>query len=304
MEFKKYQHIQRLGTEEVENIVFGKCYVFYKIDGTNSSVWLNNSGELQAGSRNRCLSLDNDNAGFFAFAKDNKQLKDYLKKHPTHRLYGEWLVPHSLKTYRKSAWRKFYIFDVVKDINKNSVEYIPYDLYKPLLEEFSLNYIPPIQIVNNPSEESLYKSLSKTGDFLIEDGNGLGEGVVIKNYNYYNKYNKQIWAKIVRAEFKEKNVKTMGAPKINIKESVEIKIMENYCTSAFIEKEYCKLLNRNNGKWEPSMIPQLFGVIYHELIKEESWHFIKKYKNPIINYKILNGYIIQKIKEVKSDLFN
>ena len=47
MEFKKYMHIERLGTDEVEDIEFGECYIFYKLDGTNGSVWLDN-GELKA----------------------------------------------------------------------------------------------------------------------------------------------------------------------------------------------------------------------------------------------------------------
>lgn len=34
MEFNKYQHIERFGTDEVENIEFGRCFIFYKIDGT------------------------------------------------------------------------------------------------------------------------------------------------------------------------------------------------------------------------------------------------------------------------------
>jgi hypothetical protein len=38
MSFKKYQHIERYGTDEVEGIDAGLCYVFYKIDGTNSSI--------------------------------------------------------------------------------------------------------------------------------------------------------------------------------------------------------------------------------------------------------------------------
>ena len=38
-EFKQYQHIERFGTSEVESIEFGLCYVFPKIDGTNSSMW-------------------------------------------------------------------------------------------------------------------------------------------------------------------------------------------------------------------------------------------------------------------------
>ena len=97
MEFRKYQHIERFGTTEVEGIEIGTCYVFPKIDGTNSSVWLND-GVVCAGSRNRQLTLEKDNAGFYAAISKDERIKAYLEKHPTHRLFGEWLVPHSLKT--------------------------------------------------------------------------------------------------------------------------------------------------------------------------------------------------------------
>ena len=40
MEFKKYQHIEKLGTTEVEGILEGQVSLFYKIDGTNSCIFL------------------------------------------------------------------------------------------------------------------------------------------------------------------------------------------------------------------------------------------------------------------------
>ena len=151
MEFRKYQHIERLGTDGVNGIELGICYVFPKIDGTNSSVWLNND-EICAGSRTRQLTLPNDNAGFLGEIKDNNGIKAYLSKHPTHRLFGEWLVPHSLKTYREDAWRKFYIFDVCVDKEgSEDLEYIPYDIYQTMLEEFNLDYLAPIAIIKNGS---------------------------------------------------------------------------------------------------------------------------------------------------------
>jgi len=110
MEFKEYQHIERLGSTEVLNIELGECYVFPKIDGTNASVWLSD-GNIQAGSRTRHLTLEKDNAGFLEYAMQNKNLISYLLANPTHRLFGEWLVPHSLKTYRTETWRKFYVME-------------------------------------------------------------------------------------------------------------------------------------------------------------------------------------------------
>ena len=120
--FKEYQHLERFGTTEVAQIELGECYIFPKIDGTNASVWLLN-GELQAGSRTRHLTLEKDNAGFLAWAKEQTNLIEYLKENPLLRLYGEWLVPHSLKTYRESAWRKFYVFDVYDDETKTHLPY-------------------------------------------------------------------------------------------------------------------------------------------------------------------------------------
>lgn len=123
--FRKYQSIKKYGTDETEGIEMGASYVFPKIDGTNSQLWYDGN-ILHGGSRNREVSLENDNQGFFAYATQNEKLLKFLKAHPDLRLYGEWLVPHSLKTYRKDAWRKFYVFDVVKELNPNeeTEEYI------------------------------------------------------------------------------------------------------------------------------------------------------------------------------------
>lgn len=301
MKFRKYQHIERFGTSEVRDIEIGECLIFPKIDGTNSSVWLND-GFIKAGSRRRELTMKEDNGGFYAHVLGDYNLKKYLDKHPTHRLFGEWLTPHSLKTYRDDTWRKFYIFDVCIDKGEEELEYLPYDIYKPLLEEFSLDYIPPIMKIKNGTYENFIHILEKN-IFLIEDGKGVGEGIVIKNYNYYNQWGRQTWAKIVTNEFKEKHSKIMGSPEFN-NNILEEKIIDEFCTAEFIEKEYQKILNDNENYWSSKMIPQLLGKVWHEFIVEESWNFIKKHKNPTINYKMLNFYLIAKIKIVKLELFN
>lgn len=302
MEFKRYQHVERFGNSEVSDIEIGVCYVFPKIDGTNSSVWLNDDGKLKAGSRNRELTLENDNAGFYNSISKNDAITSYLKKHPTHRLFGEWLVPHSLKTYRDDAWRKFYIFDVCVDSNEKEtgLEYIPYDIYKPLLEEFSLEYLAPLKIIKNGTYDNFIKEL-ENNTFLIKNGTGTGEGIVIKNYDFYNRYGRQTWAKIVSSEFKEKHHKTMGAPTVENK-MVEQEVVDEFVTGAFVEKEYSKIVNAK-GDWNSKMIPQLLNTIYHELICEEMWSIVKKFRNPKLDFKTLNSLTINKIKSVKPEIF-
>ena len=301
MEFRRYQHIERFGTMEVEGIEIGTCYVFPKIDGTNSSVWLGEDGQIHAGSRNRELSLEKDNAGFFNAISNDERIMAYLEKHPSHRLFGEWLVPHSLKTYRDDAWKRFYVFDVCVDAdNEGGLEYIPYPVYQPLVEEAGLDYLAPIRILKNATLDDFIKCVNEN-NFLIKDGAGVGEGVVIKNYDFYNRYKRQTWTKIVTSEFREKHYKAMGAP---VKENrlVEEDIVDKFVTRAFVDKEFAKIVNEVGG-WTSKMIPRLLSSVYHELICEEMWNILKEFKNPTVNFRVLNNFVVAKIKQVKPEIF-
>lgn len=139
MKFKKYQHIERLGTPAVEGILNGSCYIFPKLDGTNTSVYLNDNGEMEFASRNRALTPFKDNYGVRNALINDARFKDYLEAHPTHRLFGEWLVPHTIRGYQASAWHKLYIFDVM-----DGDKYIPYFDYMPELIRFDIDFIPLI----------------------------------------------------------------------------------------------------------------------------------------------------------------
>jgi len=301
MEFRKYQHLERFGTTEVQHIELGRAFIFPKIDGTNASVWLDGAN-VQAGSRQRHLTIDSDNAGFYKWVLEQLNLYTYLMENPTHRLFGEWLVPHSLKTYKEDAWRNFYVFDVAIDKTEDEIKhdgddklnYLPYDVYKPILEKHNINYISPISIITNANYEQLVNQLMKN-EFLIEDGKGVGEGIVIKNYEYRNKYGRQTWAKIVTSEFKEKHAKVMGASEMNGKKMVEEEIAEKYTTTALCEKVYSKIENENG--FSGKNIPQLLNIVYYDIVKEESWNFVKEFKNPTINYKTLQHFIFAKVKE-------
>ena len=308
MEFKKYQHLERFGTTEVQNIELGDCFIFPKIDGTNASIWLDENKMIQAGSRKRHLTLESDNAGFLKWVIEQQNIFNYLIENPTHRLYGEWLVPHSLKTYREDAWRKFYVFDIGIDKTEDEIlhegddtqKYIRYDIYKPLLEKHLIDYIPPICTITNASYEQLINQLIKNV-FLIEDGKGVGEGIVVKNYEFKNKYTRQTWAKIVTSEFKEKHSKEMGASEMKGKKMVEEEIAKEFITTALCEKVYSKI--ENESGFSGRNIPQLLNTVFYDLIKEESWNFIKKHKKPTINYKTLQHFVFAEIKNKLPKIF-
>lgn len=291
MSFSKYQHVEKIDTAETEGLLTGICHVFYKIDGTNASIWYDLDKGICCGSRNRERSLDDDNAGFNRHVVDDPKYLEFFFKYPDLRLYGEWLVPHSLKTYRNDSWRKFYVFDVM-----NGDKYVTYSDYRPILDQAGIDYIPELAIIKNPTIENLYDLLRKSGDFLVENGKGQGEGIVIKNYDYVNKFGRKVWGKIITNEFKERHHKEMGAPLINGTALVEEKIIEEFLTESFINKEKSKLELANDG-WSSALIPKLLGVVFYEFIREESWNFIKKFKNPTVSYSLLNRLTIEKTKK-------
>ena len=306
MQFRRYQHVEKYNTQSTRGLEIGSLYVFPKIDGTNSSIWLD-GGEVQAGSRSRHLgeTKERDNAGFCKWARSQDLIKQLLTDFPNLRLYGEWLVPHSLMTYREDAWKKFYVFDVVREqgdgTGENDFSYLPYDEYKVLCDDYGIDYIPPIAIIKNPTEESVFRCLEKNG-FLVKDGEGAGEGVVGKNYEFVNKYGRVVWGKIVTNEFKEKHAKTMGAPEVIVNRLVEEKIGADYVTCALVEKEYAKIINEV-GEWEKKLIPRLLSTVFYSLVSEEMWNIIKEFKNPTIDYRVLQQVVIMRVKAIKPELF-
>lgn len=299
---RKYDHLERLGGDCVEGILDGECYIFPKIDGTNARVWLKD-GEVCFGSRTRRLSEEQDNHGFRAWGvgvqgvfRDILQSLEIAFESPV-VVYGEWLVPHSLKTYREEAWRKFYVFDVWSECTGRYLHYSDWNKQLKGWGEFDI--IPPLATGSDLSEQQLDKLLQEN-TYLIPDTCGIGEGIVIKNYDWVNQFGKQPWAKLVRNEFKEKNREEFGAKKVSGATAiVERRIANAAVTQALVDKERAKIgdVDRN------ILIPRLLGTVMYCVITEELWDQIKKHKMPTINFSTLTRYVNARVKEFAQDLF-
>ncbi|WP_205764097.1 RNA ligase family protein [Anaerovibrio slackiae] len=293
METTFYQHVERLGNDEVQGILDGMVYLFTKLDGTNIGIHSEN-GEVKVNSRKRAIAIGCDNAGSCKYVMDNPKFASYLKAHPQHYLYGEFLVPHTIRSYSDDAWRKVYIFDVV-DYSDGYPRYLTYEEYQPLLEEYGIEYIPLIAKLENPTEAQLSEYLQRS-NFLQSDASMPGEGIVLKNYGFRNEYGRTTWAKLVRTEFKmQKKCKVSAV-------DVEHGIVDQYLTTAFIEKELAKVLN-DIGTWNNKYIGRCLGTVWHELIVENTWDIVKKFKNPKIDFGVLNVLANEKIKQVMSKFF-
>lgn len=300
--FIKYPHLERFGTDLVDGIEIGTCYIFPKLDGTNASVWMED-GNLKAGSRNRQLDTVNpgnqDNAGFaqWVCSSGRERFEKYFSYYPHLRLYGEWLVPHSVKTYREDCWRDFYVFDVY---DQQAEEFVPYEEYIQALAEIGINFIACQKVIKNPTLDALIHEV-KTNTYLIREGEGIGEGVVVKQYGYKNKFGQTTWAKLISSSFKEQHMKAWK-PTLLECEILESKLVDEYVTTHLVDKVVDKIRTQH-GCFEAKNIGQLLGMVWHDLVSEELWEILKKYKNPKIDFTMLHKLTIKKIKDLRKELF-
>lgn len=306
MEYKSYQHIEKIGREDCEGVLNGTVYVQPKIDGTNSCVWFGADGNIHAGSRSRELTLEKDNAKFYETIRSNVGLKLYLTAYPERIIYGEWLVPHTLKSYMPDAWKKFYIFDVY---DTDNYRYLPYEEYEPELAEFIINepnveIIPVLKKLENPTMEDLTKCLNENHYLMIDDKT-IGEGIVLKNYDYKNKYGRTIWGKIVAEEFfgtKEK----LRSKNHEAKQSDEFEeaIANKYITEPVIRKEFAKVMNEvapdgainreNHGK----IVGMTLNAVYDSFLREDLVDVVKKNKRCKIDFVAMKKHSDKRVKEV------
>jgi len=320
MNFRKYDHLERMGHPEVRDLDIGLIHVFPKLDGTNASVW-NNNGHICAGSRNRELSANADNAGFCAWVHSDEPgavaVRTYLFLHPERIVYGEWLVPHSLKTYREDAWRRLWIFDVYDGTRGG---YLAYEAYRGELEDLGADVIQPLCTAENPSASQL-QEMSDRNTYLVTDGEGCGEGIVLKNYAWRNQFGRQPWAKMVRAEFKEKNSRAFGAAHVKGERDICGEIVTELATEAWIRKEFLRVvalvaadlgepletggqpseefIAANRGK----IIPRTLGTLFYVFVGEEIHTILKKWKNPTLDFGRLNKLLTIRIKTVLTEVF-
>ena len=130
-EFKGFPKIPRLNRE---------CVFTEKIDGTNAQIIITHIGEVFAGSRNRFISVEDDNYGFAKWVEENK--KDLLELGPGYH-FGEWwgkgiqrgygLDGRKFSLFNSSRWKKGEnipdCVDVVPELHTGSIFDLPDVIY-------------------------------------------------------------------------------------------------------------------------------------------------------------------------------
>lgn len=285
--FHKYQHIVRLGEPEVDGILQGDVYCFPKLDGTQRQMFYSD-GEIKIAGHDGFLPDINDK-GSKKF-KSEARFVNFFKEYPNLRLFGEYLIPHSLKFYSSGAWNKLYIFDVAERIGEDRSgqsiwRYLKYEEYVPMLENYGVDYIPLAIKFKCTTKDELISAYDKSG--WLTDGNKVGEGFVIKNYDFKAYNGRTLWAKLVWREIPEIKAKLNKAKQdysnnMNNR-PIEERIIEMYLTESFIEKEYyklCEVMTKDSKGFEARFL----NTVYKTLLEEEIYHIVKKFGNPEIKF--------------------
>ena len=328
--FRKFDHVERGKHRAVDDICRGTTHIFPKLDGTNGSVWAEVeqklSGEkltVQCGSRNRTLSAAKDNAGFHAFinGEDTQAhaIRAFVRAQPHLILYGEWLVPHTIKNYVADAWRKFYIFDI---FDRTLGRYLNWSDAQVMLANAGITTYLPCAIVENPTGPELDALTEKLGSYLCEPGS-VGEGIVVKNYGWTNVFDRQPWMKILADGFRDKAKR----PAIGVGENAtEIEISNALVDQHLVDKEFAKgvlrlmesmkvelgpigpereaayasFVEEHRGKVIGILLAQVFNDVIDDRLTARA---LKKFGYPTINFRNFRSVITKRVKLLKPELF-
>jgi RNA ligase-like protein len=288
MEFIAYPKVHRIGKEEVEGILDGYVSVQEKIDGANTQIWKDADGNIRMGSRSQEITEGFN--GFVEYVKNNEDITKLLTDHPEFHLYGEWLVKHSI-SYNETAYRKFYLFDILVDgefMETDMVNYYAnmYDIPHP---QFFGNF-------ENISVERLKEFVGQTT--LGKDG----EGIVIKNRKFVDKFGNNHCAKIVTENFKELNGVTFGGNNKHSDVYMEMYIVNKYMTLPRIEKIMHKMQPMVDKRLDMEHLPMIMGAAYHDMLTEEIWEIAKK--ADVVSFKALRRVCYAKAKQIFVDIIN
>lgn len=290
----KFLHVVRLN--EITDLLTAKGdkYVFPKLDGTNATVWADNEGVIHAGSRNRELSMDKDNAGFYKHVMESDTMGpicQFCLDNPFMVVCGEWLGGKAghIKSYLN---KEFYVFDMkLATIGNSETEkhfgYLPYNSYSKALAKYGYQYIiPPLRVYRDGENVTVedIASIADENHFNLPD-DVIGEGVVVKNYSYLSRFGNYEEGKIVREEFKERKGQksTNDIPKGS---NIEQAIVDDLVSASDIQKCINKVsdilgqeFSKNNGK----MVGMVMEMAFSDLLSEEFNVIAKKYgKYPIV----------------------
>ena len=260
-EQKKYQSITRYGKSNNEITARGNIVVWEKIDGANAS-FQRVGEEIKTFSRTIELTGEDGLGGFRKWVLNNI---DVNKLEEGFIYFGEWINRHKID-YGENE-KKFFFYDVY-DTNREL--YLDIDVIYSEAELLGLELAPIFYEGEFISEEHLQSFVGKS----MLAVNGVGEGIVVKNYGYVDKHGNQHFTKIVSKAFQE--ISGVKVKEMKGKPDIVNQFIENTVTPARIEKMLFKLVDE--GKLGEDFAIEDMGTIlkllgnsvFEDVMKEEA----------------------------------
>ncbi|GGF88198.1 RNA ligase family protein [Paenibacillus abyssi] len=266
---RKYTDVIRMGHRDSAGVIVEGTYitVYEKLDGANASfrVWVSEDGDNSltlAFSRNTELSPENNLRGFYEWT----QRIDTGELEPDYVYYGEWLVKHKVD-YGQHAGT-FYLFDIY---DEGTQSYAPTDFVIAEAARLGIAVAPILYAGPFISYDHLTSLVGRSALAVKPDG---GEGIVVKNVAFRDKYGKQTFVKLVSDSFRE--IQPQKAPRDPNVETAESTFVKTFMTQARVEKLAHKLVDER-------VIPEDFGLedmgvmlrelgnrVYDDILKEEA----------------------------------
>ena len=270
---EEYRSVERYGKGNNAMSARGNNIIIWeKIDGANAS-FQRVGNEILTFSRKTLLTGEDGLGGFRKWVLENFEAEKLVEGYV---YFGEWLNRHKID-YGENE-KKFYFYDIY-DIGAE--RYLGIGNIRSEAEHLGLTLAPIFYEGSYISEEHLQSFVGKS----MLAVNGVGEGVVVKNYEHFDKHGVQTFTKIVTKEFQEIN----GAKVREIKAKPDplTAFIQDTVTEARIEKMLHKLVDE--GKIEPDfaiedmgqILKALGSSIYDDIIKEEADTLAKLVKSRI-----------------------
>jgi hypothetical protein len=267
-EIEGFQHVRKFvlnAPEELTKVRPDLYRAKVKLHGTNSAIKCHSNGTVVAQSRTTELTLENDNAGFARWVKNNENfwnLKNDLV------IYGEWVGPNVQKGVAVSQIprKSFAVFAARSLLDSEVLIFEPSELEKIVTgipDTYVLPWVEPHLFFNWNSSEEVLKPVVDTINTHVTDIEncdpwveknfgikGTGEGLVfypinpeVKNQSQFFEY----FAFKAKGE-KHRVVKSSGAAQVNISTAAGAEEFANLVLTTARLEQGCGAVN--NGSLE------------------------------------------------------
>ncbi|MBN1074684.1 hypothetical protein DVV91_10055 [Clostridium botulinum] len=270
-EIKKYTDVIRYGKSSTEGVIQEGDIISIteKIDFSNASFRLDEENILGVScySRNKPLDEHNTLNGFYNWVVDNiVPIKDKLN--PSYIYYGEWAGAKHKVLYKPEVMKRFWTFSVW---DMETKQYLSDEVVISEAKRLNLDTVPYFYIGKFISFEHLMSFVGKS-DMTLEPNRG--EGIVVKNVNYFDNNGKQMFVKLVSEKFAE--VQKQRLPKNPNVDTKVIELVKSVLTKPRVEKIMYKLADEGLLKVDYSIedmgiiLKSIGSKVYEDIMKEES----------------------------------